>query len=162
MSESAQTWAYLLIRFILFCHAMTCWWLVMAVAGQSQGEAHWAQWALEEDGIMGYEDWDGSVEDGAALRLYPRAMNFIYVTITTIGYGDITAATDAERLVNLFIIVVGFFVVQSTVIGFIGLIFAGVDGNSNRAKGIETLNSIYKTYCLPLELYTQAKRNINQ
>ena len=53
------------------------------------------------------DSWLPADSDIAPSDLYLTSFYFTITTITTVGYGDISAATFAERIVAVFIMFVG-------------------------------------------------------
>ena len=78
--------------FIILIHCVAC---IMVVAGD----------LLYEQDVN--ESWISPYQDLMDCQLYITAVYFATSTITTVGYGDISGQNVEERLVNIFVMLIG-------------------------------------------------------
>lgn len=76
----------------MIIHNMACLWIM---AAKMSGEYNWI--AAYENGVA----IEGYFEE------YLIAFYFISTTITTVGYGDISAKNSVERVFSIFMLFVG-------------------------------------------------------
>jgi hypothetical protein len=96
------TYFELLIILFLISHWIACIWFRL---GDSDPEG----WVAVE-GLSGQEADKFEAERGANAFHFRQWITSVYwavTTLTTIGYGDITAGTNEERLLNCFVMVTG-------------------------------------------------------
>ena len=107
----------------LICHMMACF---MALSGPGYLR-HYAP------GDKGCDDDCGSADDWPIRRQYLAALYWAMSTMTTVGYGDITPQSDAERAYCMVGMVVGggFY---GYVIGIIATLVAVSDANARASE----------------------------
>lgn len=82
---------------------------------------------------------------------------YTITTMTTVGYGDISATNELERIFAIVIMILGQ-VAFSYGISALGQIITHMDQSTARfEERIMILNRIYRDCCLPLSLYTRIK-----
>ena len=133
------TWSSLLLcsLILLFCHLIACIWYATGVSAQSPAETEmpggkntwtpgvdgwvyrrWGQ-ACDDDAVHWSEevvvDDDACVHPGTTSR-YITAFYWALMSVSTVGYGDITANTDWEMMVTCLTMLFG------------ALVFAGITG----------------------------------
>ena len=86
LKHSAVRLASFFVTVLLFVHLMSCFWYFTAT--------------LE----MGPDCWvyNARLQDEDISTLYTASFYWAFTTLTTVGYGDITATTSLERLVAIF------------------------------------------------------------
>jgi voltage-gated potassium channel len=94
----------------------------------------------------------GVNESETALTNYIQSLYFVVTTLTTVGYGDVTAATNAERLYVILIMLFGVGV-YGYVIGNIASMLARVDpARAHHEEHLERLEAFVRYKSLPAEL----------
>ena len=78
--------------FLMFAHVFSCIWIV---AGQIE-EDNPNSW-MKDDRVVGMD----------TNNLYVTSFYFIITTITTVGYGDYSPTTFAEKIIGVIIMFVG-------------------------------------------------------
>ena len=88
--ESFAWFAKFLFGFLLMTHLLACSWLIVG--------------KFETD----HNAWTHAAEDDMdPTTLYITSFYFIITTITTVGYGDFSGATNIERIMNCVIMFIG-------------------------------------------------------
>ena len=77
--------------FLMITHVVTCCWIITGAMDEAQGS-----WMAGED-VAGMTDSE----------LYLTSYYFTITTITTVGYGDLSANTFAEKIVCIIIMFIG-------------------------------------------------------
>ena len=90
--------------------------------------------------------------DGDPYSAYISALYWVVATLTTVGYGDITAETDLERLYAIFTMVLGY-----SLIGYMIGSIAGILTKKNPARerylhNLDQLSNAVRYAQLPLDL----------
>lgn len=129
------------------CHIFTCLWVIIASV---QDETYENTWIAA-----------GGWEKEPAEVLYAISFYWAISTITTVGYGDISGTTTAERIfcfISMLIGVISF----SFANGALASIISNSDqANAKYSERELTLNRIRSTYQLPHGLYMQLKKFIS-
>lgn len=76
---------------ILFVHTIACLWIMLGVS--SEGDDNWIEGFGYDHSQMG--------------SIYTIGVYWTITTITTVGYGDISATNTTERIVACIIMVIG-------------------------------------------------------
>ena len=82
LSTSIERLFYFIFCFILLCHFTACLWYFVARMDSLNPET----WVIK-----------GSYQDLPKIQIYVAALYWTVTTITTVGYGDISAGTNNER-----------------------------------------------------------------
>jgi CRP-like cAMP-binding protein len=90
----------------------------------------WAWISLSRGGETWYSAVD--IPDNANLDKYIASIYWTYATMATVGYGDIHAQNDAERLYSIFVMVMG-----SNILAYIVGIVSANAFNRTGAKGMQ-------------------------
>lgn len=141
--------SFFVLVLLLLCHFVGCLWIFV---GRTIGEG---------------ESWieAGGFEDNSIMNLYAVSTYFTMTTITTVGYGDISGTTTVEKVICIFLHLIGV-ISYSFATGSLTSIIANYDSmNDKNQEKIDTLNRLYKDNQLPPELYykllTSIKNNDN-
>lgn len=129
---------FLSLVFFLMIHIIACFWIFIARFDETSKD----NWIYSK----GYQDYD-------VYDLYVASFYFSVTTIVTVGYGDITAISSGEKLVAVFLMLIGV-VAFSYATGALGNIIANIDSSEAKLKEkMTTLNEIQIKYAINGELY---------
>ena len=126
---------FFIVALLLLCHFIGCVWIF---AGKTIDDDSWIEGGYEQMG-MG--------------ELYLTALYFSMTTITTVGYGDISASNTIERIICIFLHIIGV-LSYSLAAGQLTSIIENYDAtkSQNMAKKA-TLDRINTEHRLPPRLY---------
>jgi hypothetical protein len=128
ITVAVERLAYSIMIFTLLVHVLSCIWIYAANESFSEDRKSWL-WNDEFRGLDRSEQ-------------YILATYFTITTITTVGYGDISATTSIERVLSIFTMIIGV-VTFSYATGSLSSILATVDQQSaDTLAKITTLESI--------------------
>jgi len=106
ISEGIERFFFILVIFIMICHFMACFWIFAAELSLDDVEldeygnlidpTNSNNWILNE----GFHELPDSL-------LYSTAIYFTVTTITTVGYGDISGTNATERIICVFLMIMG-------------------------------------------------------
>lgn len=94
--------------FIFFCyfamttHVVACFWII---AGDFESDV-----SRNNSWVYKYTEYRNSIDDDTVnynSDLYLTSFYFTITTITTVGYGDFSATTFNEKIINIFIMIIG-------------------------------------------------------
>ena len=98
--------------------------------------------------------------DNSNFELYILSFYWTLTTVTTVGYGDVSADTTIERVYSLFIMSFGV-LLYSFAIGSFSSIVATLDQKTEEMnQKLQILTSIKKEFNLNQEIYDKVKRVI--
>jgi Ion channel len=90
-------------------------------------------------------------------ELYLACFYYTTVTVTTIGYGDITVATPAEQFFAIILLIIGV-IGFSFAIGSLSSVLSSLDAKAGKLQEkMETLDNIREEYRLPYDLYRRLR-----
>jgi len=93
-------------------------------------------------------------------EIYLASMYFSLTTIYTIGYGDITAGNNAERLYNCFFMVTGA-AVFSFMISSVSTMFESTDKVTKKYKrNLKALEEMNKDYNIGKDIFEKVKKSL--
>ena len=106
----------------------------------------------EDDGDMVRPASKGS------LSAYLTSMYFAYSTLTTVGYGDISAHTDIERGMAVISLIAGS-VIYAVLVGIVNNLVDSSDVKETEyQQRLAAINSFMKSHHLPIELRNRVRR----
>lgn len=105
--------------------------------------------------------YEYGMTDTSNYELYITAFYFTVTTIVTVGYGDITAVSVGEKIVCIFLMLIGV-IAFSFGTGALSSIIASYDTSQAKLKEkMSTLNDINKEYQINSQLFRKLIQSIN-
>ena len=136
---------FFVLTFLLMNHLCACFWYFMAKIEDFSPDS----WVVR----LGYID-------SSNIELYIISFYWTLTTVTTVGYGDITAGTTIERIYNLFIMSFGV-LLYSFAIGSLSSIVSTLDQKSEEMnQKLQILSSIKKEFNLEQNIYDKVRKVI--
>ena len=136
---------FFVLTFLLMNHLCACFWYFMAKIEDFSPDS----WVVR----LGYID-------SSNVELYIISFYWTLTTVTTVGYGDITAGTTIERIYNLFIMSFGV-LLYSFAIGSLSSIVSTLDQKSEEMnQKLQILSSIKKDFNLEQGIYDKVRKVI--
>jgi len=136
---------FFVLTFLLMNHLCACFWYFMAKIEDFSPDS----WVVR----LGYID-------SSNVELYIISFYWTLTTVTTVGYGDITAGTTIERIYNLFIMSFGV-LLYSFAIGSLSSIVSTMDQKSEEMnQKLQILSSIKKEFNLEQNIYDKVRKVI--
>ena len=134
-----------LLLFFLLNHLCACLWILMSKLEDMNPDS----WVVR----LGYIDISN-------MELYTISFYWTLTTVTTVGYGDISAGTTSERVFNLFIMSFGV-LLYSFAIGSLSSIVSTMDQqNEEMDQKLQILSSIKKEFNLDQGIYDKVRKVI--
>jgi hypothetical protein len=123
----------IVLYLIIAAHVFACFWYFIGMSELKQQSASWLS-------VSWGKYFSTSVENYGIREKYSISFYFAIVTITSVGYGDITATTVTEAMFCILIMSCGI-VTLTNLIGGLVPIFADLSAGEERlAKDTEVLN----------------------
>lgn len=143
---------FFLLLFFLLCHFTSCLFVIVAKINQIYNETEEPTWL---------DEFEVYQAQGQHFQLYIVSFYWTITTITTVGYGDITASNLGERLFCSFMMILG--VISFSLAN--GTLSQILIKNDNKKiayqEQVEILNKIQKQYKkLPPSLYKKMKMSL--
>jgi len=136
---------FFILLFLILCHIVSCFWVLCAVFDEVTEES----WIVSN----GFQDMDN-------YELYFTSFYFTVTTITTVGFGDISATNTVERIICIFLMMIGV-ISFSFATGSLTSILSNYDASQAKLKEkIATLNEIKKDYGIDPEFYDELRQAI--
>ena len=136
---------FFVLTFLLMNHLCACFWYFMAKIEDFSPDS----WVVR----LGYID-------SSNVELYIISFYWTLTTVTTVGYGDITAGTTIERIYTLFIMSFGV-LLYSFAIGSLSSIVSTLDQKSEEMnQKLQILSSIKKEFNLEQNIYDKVRKVI--
>ena len=117
---------FFVIIFLVLCHISSCFWIILT--------------KLDDNPVT----WMtvGGYEDSSNWEIYTASFYFVIATITTVGFGDISAETNSERVMCSILMCIGVFSFSFS-IGSLSSMLSTIDSRDSKLKDkITTLNQI--------------------
>jgi len=145
INANVEKLIFFLMAFILLSHLSTCIWYFVAKIENLSPDS----WVVR----LGYID-------SSNFQIYILSFYWTLMTVTTVGYGDVSAGTTPERIYNLFIMSFGV-LMYSFAIGSLSSIVATMDAkNEEMNQKLQILTGIKKEYNLDKDLYDKVRKVI--
>jgi hypothetical protein len=136
---------YLSVIFMLMVHVIACFWIFIAKFDETS-KVNWIY-------IKDFNDMSNA-------DLYITSFYFSVTTIVTVGYGDITAISSGEKVVCIFLMIIGV-VAFSFATGALSSIISSYDTTEAKLKEkMGTLDLINKEYRLTEDLYNKLVKSV--
>lgn len=143
LNSNIEKLIYFLLTFFLLSHLSTCIWYFVAKMENLSPDS----WVVR----LGYID-------DTNFQIYILSFYWTLTTVTTVGYGDISAGTTPERIYNLFIMSFGV-LMYSFAIGSLSSIVAALDQKTAEMnQKLQVLASIKKEYHLDKTIYDKVRK----
>lgn len=113
------------------------WYLI----GRLQ-DLHYKSWILSNDLL-----------DATIYEKYISALYFIVATITTVGYGDISACSHIEQAFCIVLMIIGVISYSTAISSFMSIMNAMDKKEAVLRTKLETLSKVKEEYNLDFELY---------
>jgi hyperpolarization activated cyclic nucleotide-gated potassium channel 2 len=145
VSANIERLIYFVLCFLVLNHLSACIWFLMAKL-QDMNPDCW----VTRMGFIDFEPFD----------VYIVAYYWTLTTVTTVGYGDVSAGTTIERVYNLFIMSFGVFM-YSFAIGSLSSIVSTLDAKTAEMnQKLQTLYSIKQEFKLDGDIYDKVRKVI--
>ncbi|CAD8155630.1 unnamed protein product [Paramecium octaurelia] len=134
-----------LFSVILVSHLFSCFWYFIGTVSSES-----------ETWITHY------VEDQTNFERYIMSLYWVFQTMATTGYGDISATNSTEQMIAIFIMIIGV-VFFSVTIGSVSSLLTQLDTQNLKYKEkIDTLNEITKNHKIDNALYAKICKVLKQ
>jgi len=125
---------WFLVTFLIMIHLLACMWIFMGRFNMMNTDENW---------IM-----KGNFQDFAEFDLYACAVYWAVTTLTTVGYGDISAHNQSEIISCCIVMVIGIFI-YSYIIGSLTNLLQNLDSRKAKLnRKLDILNNISREYQL--------------
>lgn len=136
----------LTLAIVFIQHLCACLWIMIGTEELSNSKNGWLQ--------------NDTLNNDGGFNTYLTAFYFIVTTMSTVGYGDMSAGTGVERNFCVFIMMFGVFVF-SIMTGSMASVLSSMDEeNSVLTQKLMFLNKIQVTYRLDSKLYQDIRRTL--
>ena len=102
----------------------------------------------------------GSMDQASSSHLYLSSIYFTITTITTVGYGDFSAVSFTEKIINIFIMIMGVIGFSYASGSFTSYIQTNAQNNKVLDEKLELLDKLYKEHNFDHMLYTNIRKNL--
>jgi hypothetical protein len=144
LSLGIERLIWMLTSFLLLIHLIACFWAFMGKTDDT------------------YENWifAGSYNDKSPFELYVISFYWAITTLSTVGYGDISAHNSAERLMCSLTMLIGIFV-YSYVISSITNLLGNLDTRKTElSKKMGLLNELARQFKMSKLFYKKLSKAI--
>ena len=136
---------FFVIMAFMGCHIVACMWVFFASFSNDFADT----W-MDTDDIR-------ALDTGG---LYLTSMYWTMTTISTVGYGDISATNNIERIFCIITMLAGVILFNMAASIFTKLLQTYDTTNANFQEKVVILNRIYKDFFMPLKLYERVKKSL--
>lgn len=149
IGKAFERLAMFMALLLLLSHFIGCFWIFIARTFQEEDEDTIDSWIKK-----------GEFTDYSSFELYTTSFYFAMTTITTVGYGDIRGNSTTERVICIFLHLIGV-LSYSFASGSLTSIITNYDkiNEANREKQ-NILQRIFKEHNLPPKIYYELKNFI--
>ena len=135
---------FIIIMSVLVTHVFACLWIFLSQMGGPDNQS----WM------------DDDLKAQPTSEQYATAFYFTITTFSTVGYGDISATNNVERLFCIFIMCLGVTAFAAGTGEFTNMLQTYDQENARLQEQFHLLNRLYKDYGLPLSVYENVKQTI--
>ena len=122
-------------------HIVTCLWIIVGRMEKDQNDT----WM------------DGGLFESSSYDQYVESLYWSVTTITTVGYGDISANNNLEKIFCILVMIIGV-ICFSYASGSLSSILNSTDNaTAIYTKKLQILNRIFEEYKLSIEMYSKVK-----
>lgn len=127
-------------------HFFACCWIMIGTE----------EYVTTTDGWVGRD-----LYDGGGSKIYLNAFYFVVTTMTTVGYGDVSAGTMVEQIFCIALMMFGVFVF-SMITGSLTSLLGSVDSETAElTEKLMFLNKITTHYHLPHNICSEIRKTLN-
>ncbi len=145
VNANVERLIYFILTFLLLNHLSACIWYFMAKLQDLDPDC----WVVR----LGYIDYTN-------FEIYVISFYWTLTTVTTVGYGDVSAGTTIERAYNLIIMSFGV-LMYSFAIGSLSSIVSILDAKTAEMnQKLQILSSIKKEFNLDQDIYDKVRKVI--
>lgn len=113
------------LLFVILCHTLACMWYLVGRLQDSSGNC-WID--------------ANNLYDASPYEKYISALYFIVATITTVGYGDISATTSIEQTFCIVLMIIGVISYSTAISSFMSIMNAMDKKEAVLRAKLETLS----------------------
>lgn len=134
-----------IMLFFMFCHFMACFWIFTAEL--SKDDYIDPQGNVKKQ-VAKIIDWiiKGQYNDMAKYELYVTSFYFTITTMTTVGYGDISGTNTTERIICIFLMIVGVLFFSYTAGSVTNIVTSQDEANKKLQEKKIILAKLYSKY----------------
>ena len=138
------------------CHLLSCFWTYVGrIGARDKSEASW----LEHDLNGPFEATDTEGDSAFAGKIYLSAFYFCFTTMTSVGYGDITATNSVERVFVIILEFVGGFTF-AMIIASLTAVVTSMDMNARKtSEQLDAVASFVMNRKFPAALGRRVRRH---
>ena len=126
------------------------------------GTAHLIACVWVIAGSFDENSWVSSTDNMPKNELYLTSFYFSITTMTTVGYGDMSASSFTEKICCIFIMFVGVISFSFASGALANYIDKSDEQNAKFAEKNKMLDDLFKEYAFPMKLYIGIRKNIQQ
>ncbi|GMH56119.1 hypothetical protein TL16_g02062 [Triparma laevis f. inornata] len=132
-------------------------WVVVDADGNQADIMNWIILDADIDPML-LETMEDKPVSSDVLSAYLTSMYFAYSTLTTVGYGDISAHTDVERSIAIISLISGS-VIYAVLVGFINNLVDNSDVKETEYQArLAAINAFMSNHHLPADLRGRVRR----
>ena len=144
LSLGFERLSFFVFTFLMMTHILTCLWVMIASFVNDQDyKDTWLEPYFEKD-----------------ISHYMTSFYWATTTITTVGYGDISAHNDLEMVFCTLVQIIGVSGFAFASSSLTSIITNYDQTNAEYQQKVDILNKIYKKHKLPFKLYVNLKKAI--
>lgn len=129
------------VTLVFLLHLIACTWIFVGKMYIDDDSNNW----ITKSGSLDKSNWE----------LYILSMYWTITTVSTVGYGDITATNNLERVANSCIMLLGV-LIYSYMVGSLTNVISSVDSRRAKlVKHLESLSELAKEYQLGKAFYSR-------
>lgn len=137
VSGAVERLSFFVLIFICLTHITTCLWIIIAKM-QDENTGNWIEYY--------------KMQNAGELKLYIFSIYFTVTTITTVGYGDISAHTTEERVYCILLMITGV-IAFSFSSGALGSLLSSYDTSQKKLLAqMDILKKIQSKYEIKMKL----------